>query len=222
MGLLEFLHARKERPLPIPLDQVYDASIKDEPEDRMLVQNRRLADAIQEFQDHEDNPRPQEMFIFEEQRRLQPDYHVPYYWSASYHMKKRNYELAKDVLKAGITQCRGKSALCRRLAECYFCTGDLEQSIYWFCTAIMAGDQTDFNPYLFIGYMCDAYGLKKEAYWARRRARGISYTMSYAVLEYVHSDRDKIMDFATVKKTDKAVKMLQAFYLHASRVLGNL
>lgn len=222
MGLLEFFSRRTEKPQPIGLEQVYDASIRDEPEIRMLAHNRRLADAIQDFQDHEDNPRPQEIFTFEDERRLQPDYHVPYYWCASYYMKKRNYELAKDVLRAGIEKCRGKSALCRRLAECYFCTGDLEQSIYWFCTAIMAGDQTDFNPYLFIGYMCDAYGLKKQAYWARRRARGISYAMSYAVLEYVHSDRDKIMAFATDKKTEKAVKMLEAFYLHASKALGDL
>lgn len=222
MGLVDSIFGREQKPLPVDLAEVYDASVTDRPEVRMLSHNRRLADAIQDFQDHEDNPRPQEIFIFEEERRLQPDYHVPYYWCASYHMKKRNYEMAKDVLRTGIIQCNAKSALCRRLAECYFCTEDLEKSIYWFCTAIMAGDQTDFNPYLFIGYMCDAYHRKKAAYWARRRARGISYTMTYAALEYVPSDRDKIMALAEKKKTDKAVAMLETFYLHASKALGNL
>ena len=219
MGIFDLLY-RKEKPLPLDPGEVFDCSIKDEPEPRLLSGNMRLANTILDFQDQ--GARPAEMFVFEDERRLQPDYHVPYYWCASYYMKMRNYAEAKSVLREGITKCRSKSQLCRRLAECYFCTEDLEESIYWFCTAIMAGDQTDFNPYLFIGYMCDAYGMKDAAWWARRRARGISYTMSFAVLEYVHSDRERIMELALKKKSDKAAKMLETFYLYASKKLGNL
>lgn len=221
MGLLSSFFPGKEKPLPISLDQVYDSTIKDEPEPRMIAHHPRMADAIQAFLDEGASNR-QLIFVFEEERKREPDYHLAYYWSALFNMKSRNYPVAMEILREGIARCRTKSPLCRELAECHFCVEDLEQSIYWFCTAIMAGDQTDFNPYLFIGYMCDAYGLKEEAWWARRRARGISYTMSQAALEYVPSDRDRIMDLALKKRTEKAEKMLQAFYLYASHVLGNL
>jgi len=221
MGLLDSLLGRNDKPLPIGLDEVYDATIKDGLEPRLLSHDAVLANAIQDFLDHGDTGR-QLIFVFEEARKREPDYHVPYYWCALYNMKGRNYPAAMAILREGIEKCRVKSVLCRELAECYFCTENLEMSIYWFCTSIMAGDQTDFNPYLFIGYMCDALGLKDAAWWARRRARGISYTMSGAATEYIGSDRDRIMALASKKKTDRAVKMLSAFYLHASRALGNL
>ncbi|HMK48069.1 MAG TPA: hypothetical protein VK436_15720 [Methanocella sp.] len=221
MGLLDSLLGRNHRQPPINIDEVYDVTIRDELEPRLLSHNTKLTNAIQDFLDHGD-PERRLIFIFEEARKNEPDYHVPYYWCALCNMKRRNYPAAMTILSEGIEKCKVKSVLCRELAECHFCMEDLEKSIYWFCTSIMAGDQTDFNPYLFIGYMGDAWGMNDAAWWARRRARGISYTMSGAATEYIGSDRDRIMALASKKKTDQAVKMLETFYLHASRKLGNL
>ena len=219
MGLLD---TKRKREVPaIEMSEVYDASVNDLPEPRSPGFDRALTKAIQDYTTPE-NVRKMEIFRFEEARRREPDFYLPYYWIATCHMEHRNYPMAVDVLREGIRQARTKSILCRRLGECYFGLKDMEQAAFWFCTAVMAGDQTDFHVYLYLGYMYDAYGMKEASYWARRRARGISYQLTYMALEYLKRDMDRIEEVALEHQTDRVRRMLAAFYPFAKKKLGHL
>jgi TPR repeat protein len=203
------------------MSEVYDASVKDLPEQRTPGFDKALTKAIHDYTEPE-NVRKTEIFRFEEAKRREPDFYLPYYWIATYNMERKNYQVAVDVLREGIRQARTKSILCRRLGECYFGLKDMEQAAFWFCTAVMAGDQTDFHVYLYLGYMYDAYGMKEASYWARRRARGISYQLTYMALEYLKRDMDRIKEVALEHKTDRVKRMLAAFYPFAKKKLGHL
>jgi tetratricopeptide (TPR) repeat protein len=221
MGLLEVFKGDKPEAPAIDLREVYDATIKDLPDPRFPSHDQALAKAIQDYL-AEDNVRKSEIFRFEEARHREPDFYLAYYWIATYHMGMKNYQQAIEVLKDGIAKSLIKSPLCRRLAECYFWSGDVERAIYWFCTAIMAGDQTDYNVYLYLGYIFEAYGLKKASYWARRRGRGISYQMTYVAMEYMKRDIDRITEMVNRHKNEHSRRMLEAFYPFAKKTLGHL
>lgn len=221
MGLLEFFKGEKPEAPALDLREVYDAAVKDMPDPRPPAHDRALAKAIQEYL-AEDNTRKFEIFQFEEARRREPDFYLAYYWIATYHMYKKNYPAAIDTLNEGIAKSRIKSPLCRRLAECYFWSGDLRKAIYWLCTGIMAGDQTDYNAYLYLGYICEAHGLKKASEWARRRGRGISYQLTYTAIEYRKSDIDRITTVVDRYKNEQTRRMLEAFYPFAKKKLGYL
>jgi hypothetical protein len=221
MGLLDIITGRKEQAPAIDLALVYDTSVKDLPEPRFPGFDEALTKAIQDYTSL-DNVRKNEIFQFEAARLREPDFYLPYYWIATYHMNHKNYQSAIDVLHEGIEKSRTKSILCRRLGECYFWAGNLEKAVYWFCTAIMAGDQTDYHVYLFLGYMYAAYGMKNASYWAIRRARGISYQLTYMALEYLKKDSDRIKEIAMQNETDRVHRMLAAFYPFAKKKLGYL
>jgi hypothetical protein len=221
MGLLDTITRRDARAPAIDLTEAYDASIKDLPEPRVPDFDKALTKAINDYTAPE-NVRKTEIFQFEEAKRREPDFYLPYYWIATYHLERKNHPAALDVLHEGIDRARTKSILCRRLGECYFRTRDMEKAAYWLCTAVMAGDQTDYHTYLYLGYMYDAYGMKEASYWARRRARGISYQMTYMALEYLKQDIDRIKEVALQHRTDRAQRMLAAFYPFAKKKLGHL
>ncbi len=223
MGLLEIFRGEKPEAPAIGLSEVYDASIKDLPDSRIPAHDQALAKAIQDYvTDENANVKYNQIFRFEEARHREPDFYLSYYWIATYNMDRKNYQQAIEVLKDGIAKSLVKSPLCRRLAECYFWSGDVERAIYWFCTAIMAGDQTDYNVYLYLGYIFEAYGLKKASYWARRRGRGISYQMTYVAIEYMKRDIDRITDMVNRHKNEHSRRMLEAFYPFAKKTLGYL
>jgi hypothetical protein len=221
MGLLDIITGHKEKAPAIDLSEVYDASVKDLPEPRFPGFDEALTKAIQDYTTPE-NVRKNEIFQFEAARLREPDFYLPYYWVATYNMDHKNYQPAIDVLHEGIEKARTKSILCRRLGECYFWARDMEKAAYWFCTAIMAGDQTDYHAYLFLGYMYQAYGMKEASYWARRRGRGISYQMTYLAVEYIKSQIDRIRELAEKGRTEHVTKMLAAFYPFAKKKLGYL
>jgi tetratricopeptide (TPR) repeat protein len=162
MGLLDTITRREAKGPAIDLKEVYDASIKDLPEPRFPGWDEALTQAVNDYTIPE-NVRKTEIFQFEAARLREPDFYLPYYWIATYNMERKNYRSAIDVLHEGIRQARTKSVLCRRLGECYLWVGDVEKAVYWLCTAIMAGDQTDFHAYLYLGYIYDAYGMKEAA-----------------------------------------------------------
>jgi hypothetical protein len=221
MGLLETITGREAKVPAMDLKEVYDASVRDQPEPRVPGFDKALTKAIQDYTAPE-NVRKMEIFQFGEAKRREPDFYLPYYWIASHNMERKNYRPAIDVLHEGIREARTKSVLCRRLGECYLWAGDVEKAVYWLCTAIMAGDQTDFHAYLYLGYIYDAYGMKEASCWARRRARGISYQLTYMALEYLKQDMDRIKEKALQHKTDRAQQMLAAFYPFAKKKLGRL
>jgi hypothetical protein len=221
MGLLDTITRREAKAPPIDLKEVYDASIKDLPEPRIPGFDKVLTKAIRDYTAPE-NVRKTEIFQFEEARRREPDFYLPYYWIATYHMEHKNYRPAIDALHEGVAKARTKSILCRRLGECYLWAGDVEKAVYWLGTAIMAGDQTDFHAYLYLGYIYDAYGMKEASYWARRRARGISYQLTYMALEYLKQDMDRIKEVALQHRTEHAQRMLAALYPFAKKKLGHL
>jgi tetratricopeptide (TPR) repeat protein len=129
MGLLEIFRGEKSKAPAIDLREVYDATIKDLPDPRIPSHDQALAKAIQDYL-AEDNVRKSEIFRFEEARHREPDFYLAYYWIATYHMGMKNYQQAIEVLKDGIAKSLIKSPLCRRLAECYFWSGDVERAIY--------------------------------------------------------------------------------------------
>ncbi len=221
MGLLDTITRRKERAPSVDLEEVYDASIKDLPEPRFPGFDEALTEAIRDYTDME-NVRKHEIFQFEAAKLHEPDFYLPYYWIASYHMDHKNYPSAIGVLRDGIEKSRTKSVLCRRLGECYLWAGDTEKAIYWFCTAIMAGDQTDYHAYLFLGYIYAAYGMKNASYWAIRRARGISFQLTYIALEYIKQDSDRIKEVALQRRSERTERMLASFYPFAKKALGHL
>src|SRR5512138_3869716 len=118
MGLLETITGRKPEAPAIDLSEVYDASIRDLPEPRFPGHDQALAKAIQDYTAPE-NVRKTEIFKFEGAKMREPDFYLPSYWIASYHMERRNYQPAIEILKDGIAKARTKSVLCRRLGECY-------------------------------------------------------------------------------------------------------
>jgi tetratricopeptide (TPR) repeat protein len=221
MGLLDMITKHKPEVPAIDLSEVYDASIKDLPEPRPPGFDKVLAKAVRDYT-ASDNVRRTEIFQFEEAKKREPDFFLPYYWIATHHMKYKNYAAVIETLQEGIRQARTKSVLCRRLGECYFSAGDMEKAVYWFCTAVMAGDQTDFHVYLYLGYIYEAYGMKNASYWARRRARGISYQMTYMALEYVQQDMERIIEVARQHRTERVQRMLAALYPFAKKKLGHL
>ena len=221
MGLLEALR-RKEPVLPLDLSLVYDRTIVDEPDSRNAIQHQNLARAIRDYQSPENPRKREEVFVFEEERRRQPDYYLPVYWVARSFMDKKNYGAAVEVLREGIAKCKIKGVLCRLLGQCYFGLGDLEKSIYWFCTAIMAGEDKDYHSHLYLGYMYEALGMKEASWWIRRRARGISYVTIGIAMEYDPRSIDVIEQFAREHRTERAVQMLETFYRYAEKKLGYL
>lgn len=220
MGLLDVLRKEDKGP-SLDLSLVYDRSVVDDPDALLGTQDPALADAIRNYQVPE-NSQKSEVYTFEEERHLHPDYYLPHYWVATAHMDKKNYPAAVAVLQEGIRQCRVKSVLCRRLGECYLNLGNLEKAIYWFCTAVMAGEKNDYNSDLYLGYIAEAFSLKKASYWFRRRARGISYLTTYIAIEYTKESIDRIEAIVRQHRSEHALQMLEAFYLHAKKSLGNL
>ena len=184
MGLFDTLLGKNEiEESPRDIEGLYDRTIKDQEDIATVMASPKFKEAINEYQRPE-NVRRDHVFIFEEERRRVPDFYLPYYWLASYNMDMNNPDMAKSILKEGIERCRIKSVLCRKLAEIYFETNRLEDALYWFFTAIMAGGRdTDFHSFLYLGYIFDEYGMKEASWWARRRARGISYNYFYVAAE---------------------------------------
>lgn len=223
MGFLEKLMGkREEEPGPVDIKGLYNENVKDIEDTRSMSDSQQMKKAIMDYQDP-DNVEKREIFIFEDNRKLFPDFFLPYYWVATYHFDRGNFESAEKVLIEGIEKCRIKSILCRRLAEYYFLKNRLEPSLYWFFTAIMAGDKTmDFHSFMYLGYIFEEHDMKEASQWARRRARGIAYKLFYDAAEYSGRKRDMIKRVAASNKNEKTVCILNNFYRYAKNNIPEL
>jgi hypothetical protein len=220
MGFSGLLKKREEAPCDIK--DLYDPGIRDMDEGRPLFCSQELGDAILEYQDPEIVDKKQ-AFIFEREMIRSPDYYLPCYWVATFQMDNGNFEAAKKTLKDGIARCRMKSVLCRRLAEIYLRTHHLEESLRWFFTSIMADDKkTEFNSFLYLGYIFRAHGMKDASVWARRRARGMSYTLLYTAMDFTPSSIERIERITTSEKSPVTEDMLKRFYSYALKNMKDL
>ncbi|MCD1294141.1 hypothetical protein CUJ83_03925 [Methanocella sp. CWC-04] len=220
MGLLERIFGEKEGDVvSTDISGLYEQRIQDMEEKRTLSDNKKLQKAIMDYQDPE-NTEKREIFVFEEEINNNPDYYLPYYWSATHKFNKGNFEQAKEILIKGIEKCKLKSVLCRRLAEFYFMKGHLENALYWFFTALMASSSdTDFHSYFYLGYIFEAHGMKDASQLARRKGRGIAYRLFYDTAEYSKSKAEKIKTHAVSIKNEKTLKMLKDFYRYEKKNL---
>ena len=228
MGFLDILTGRKaeetEEAIPAPVDVTgqYDNRVRDQEDPRAIKDFPALQKAIAEYQAG-DNIEKREIFEFQEALKNAPDYYLPYYWVATYHYDKGNFEEARTVLQEGIAKCLIKSVLCRRLGEFYFARGLLDDAIYWFFTTIMADTgNIDFHAYLYLGYMAEAYGLKSASNWFRRRAHGIAYKLIYEHAEYSHRKKDWIVTNTRRFENDRNARQLQNLYAYARGHFKNL
>jgi hypothetical protein len=226
VGLLEKLLGKQggdEGPvIDIKGKGMYDESIFDMEEKRTLTDVPKLKKAIIEYQEP-GNIEKREIFTFEEEKKNYPDFYLPYYWVATYHFDKNNFDQAKDILMEGISKSKMKSVLCRRLAEFYFLKNKFESALYWFFTAIMANkSNVDFHSYMYLGYIFEEHGMKDASNWARRRARGITYRLFYDSAEYSHKKRDKIKQITSLNKNEHTGSLLRDFYRYAKKNIGYL
>lgn len=228
MGLLDRFMKKKEEDedttgLPdVDISGLYDAGVKDVEDSRPITEFPGFEKAVMDYQSPE-NVEKREIFIFEETMKKNPDYFLPYYWAATYHFNKNNFDEAKRVLLEGVRQSKMKSVLCRRLGEMYLEKGKVEDALYWLITAIMAGrTDTDFHSYFYLGYAFDGHGMKKASDWAVRRGRGIAYTMFYEACEYSKDKKEHIIDLVIQNKTLKSKKMMEDFYAYARKNIKKL
>jgi hypothetical protein len=218
MGLLDKLMGKGgDEEIKGDVTGLFDPNIRDVKDTRTINESQALNKAIMEYQSP-NNVDKREIFTFDSEIRNTPDFYLPYYWAATYHFDKGNFEEAKKILLDGIGNSNIKSVLCRRLGEYYFLSGDVEGALYWLFTTITAdtGD-IDYHTYLYLAYIYEAYGMKKGAGWMLRRARGISYKLLMQAAEYSAKKKEKILDIALNKKSESVQRKLESFYAYARR-----
>jgi hypothetical protein len=218
MGLLDKLMGKEDEAAEIKdVTGLFDPNIKDVKDTRTINESPALNKAIMEYQSP-NNVDKREIFTFDSEIRNAPDFYLPYYWAATYHFEKGNFEEAKKILLEGIKNSSIKSVLCRRLGEYYFLSGDVEGALYWLFTTITADTgNIDYHTYLYLAYIYEAYGMKKAAGWMLRRARGISYKLLMQAAEYSAKKKEKILDIAQNKKSENVARKLESFYAYARR-----
>ncbi|WP_174591715.1 hypothetical protein [Methanocella conradii] len=223
MGLLDKLMGKgEESDIQVDVSGMFDGSLKDVKDARIVNESPALSKAIMDYQSP-NNVDKLEVFTFESEMRRMPDFYLPYYWAATYHFDKGNFEEAKKILLDGIKNCKVKSVLCRRLGEFYFLGGDVENGLYWFFTTMMADTgNIDYHSYLYLAYVFEAYGMKKAAAWAMRRARGISYKLLMQAAEYSAKKKEKIVGIAMKNKSEQIARKLEGFYRYAKPALKDL
>ncbi|MDI6896851.1 hypothetical protein [Methanocella conradii] len=222
MGLLDKLMGKGEESPGVDVSGMFDGSLKDVKDPRNVNDSPALSKAIMDYQSP-NNVDKLEVFTFESEMRRMPDFYLPYYWAATYHFDKGNFEEAKKILLDGIKNCKVKSVLCRRLGEFYFLGGDVENGLYWFFTTMMADTgNIDYHSHLYLAYVFEAYGMKKAAAWAMRRARGISYKLLMQAAEYSAKKKERIVGIAMKNKSEQIARKLEGFYTYAKPALKDL
>jgi len=222
VGLLEKLMGRPEGSGPVDITGLFDQTIKDTADSRTIGESPALNAAITEYQSL-DNVDKNEIFTFDSEIRRAPDFYLPYYWAATYHFDKGNFQEAKKILLEGIKNCHIKSVLCRRLGEFTLLSGDVEGALYWLFTTTMADTgNIDYHSYLYLAYVFEAYGMKQAEGWALRRARGVSYKILNEAAEYSAKKKEKIRGIAQASKSEAIAKKLDSFYRYAKPVLKEL
>lgn len=222
VGVLDSLLGKKEDSGPVDVTGLFDQSIKDTEDSRTIGESPALNQAIMEYQ-NPNNVEKNEIFTFNCEVRRMPDFYLPYYWAATYHFDKGNFEEAKKILLEGIKNCRIKSVLCRRLGEFYILKGDVESSLYWLFTTTFADTSNiDYHAYLYLAYVFEVYGMNKAEGWALRRARGISYKILMQAAEYSAKKKEKIKSIAQAHKSESIAKKLTDYYRYAKPALKTL
>ncbi len=223
MGLLDKLIGKgEESGGPVDVAGLFDDGVKDEKDPRNVSDSPALSKAVMDYQSP-NNVEKREIFTFDSEIRRAPDFYLPYYWAATYHNDKGNFEEAKKILLEGIKCCKIKSVLCRRLGEFYLDAGDVEKALYWFFTTIIADSGSiDYHSYLYLAYVSEVYGLKNIATWARRRSRGISYKLLFEAAEYSTKKKEKIKGTAEKCRSELIKKKLVDFYRYAKPLLKEL
>ncbi len=216
------LMGKREESGPADIAGLFDQSIKDAADPRTIGESPALNKAIMEYQSP-DNVEKKEIFTFDSEIRRAPDFYLPYYWAATYHFDKGNFDEAKKILLEGIKNCRIKSVLCRRLGEFCLQKGDVANALYWFFTTAMADTSSiDYHAYLYLAYIFEVYGMRKAEGWALRRARGISYKILMQAAEYSARKKEKIKGVAEAHKSEAVAKKLDGFYRYAKPALKPL
>ena len=224
---MDKLMGKKEEPdtfEPVSVDVTgqYDIKVRDMADMRTINDFPELQKAIMEYQDPE-NVEKREVFSFGETMKGTPDFYLPYYWVATYHFDKGNFDEARKVLTDGIAKSKVKSVLCRRLGEFYYARGMVEDAVYWFFTTIMADTgNVDYHAYLYLGYICDTYDMKKASQWMRRRAHGIAYKLLFEHIEYSDSKRKWIMGVSRKNQNERIAHKLKDLYVYARGHLEKL
>ncbi len=222
MGVLDSLLGKREDSGPVDITGLFDRGVKDEADPRTIGESPALNKAIMEYQSP-NNVDKSEIFTFESEIRRAPDFYLPYYWAATYHNDKGNFDEAKKILLEGIKSCRIKSVLCRRLGEFYLQKGDVENAIYWFFTTTTADTESiDYHAYIYLAYIYEVYGMKKAEGWALRRARGISYKILMQAAEYSAKKKEKVKAAAQACRSEAIAKKLDDFYRYAKPTLKEL
>jgi tetratricopeptide (TPR) repeat protein len=223
MGLLDKLMGNEERSEgDADVAGLFGGDIKDERDPRTVNESPALSKAIMDYQSP-NNVEKREIFTFDSEIHRAPDFYLPYYWAATYHFDKGNFEEAKKILLEGIKNSKVKSVLCRRLGEFYLLSGDVDNALYWFFTTIMADTGSiDYHSYLNLAYISEVYGLKNIVSWALRRARGISYKILFEAAEYSPKKKERIKAAAENNKSEHIAGKLMGFYRYAKPRLKEL
>ncbi len=222
MGILDQLMGKGESPAQVDVAGLFDPNIKDVKDARTLNESPALGKAIMEYQSP-NNVDKSEIFTFDSEIRRTPDFYLPYYWAATYHFDKGNFEEAKQILLEGIKNCNIKSVLCRRLGEFYFLKGDVDNALYWLFTTVMADTSNiDYHAYLYLAYIFEAYGMKRATNWALRRSRGISYKIMMEAAEYSRKKKEKILGIAQAHKSEAIASKLDRFFRYAKPTLKEI
>lgn len=201
---------------------LFGLNIADVKDDRTVSQMPALQKAIMEYQSPE-NMEKREIFTFDSEMRVNPDFYLPYYWAATYHFDKGNFDEAKKILLDGIKNCNIKSVLCRRLGEFCFLKGDVDSALYWFFTTVMADTGSiDYHSYIYLGYVYEVYGMDRASAWALRRARGITYKLLQVATEYLPKKKEQIMGIAAGCRSERTAKKLGDFYRYAKPALRDI
>lgn len=220
MGILDKLTGRP--PAEVDVRGLFEKDVADLKDHRNLNENQALTKAIMEYQSP-NNVEKAEIFTFDSEMRKTPDFYLPYYWAATYHFDKGNFEEAKKILLDGIKNSNIKSVLCRRLGEYYLQQGDVDHALYWLFTAVLADTgHIDYHVYLYIAYIAEVYGLRRITSWALRRSRGISYKVMLEAAEYSTKKKERIQGIAETHKNDRIGSKLEAFYDYAKPRLKDI
>jgi tetratricopeptide (TPR) repeat protein len=225
MGLLDKLMGKEEDSKgqgAVDVSGLFDPGIRDVNDPRNLNESPPLLKAIREYQSP-NNVDKSEIFTFDSEMRRTPDFYLPYYWAATYHFDKGNFEEARKILLDGIKNSNVKSVLCRRLGEYYLLKGDVDNALYWLFTTVMADTgKIDYHAYLYLAYIAEVYGLKKLTSWALRRSRGISYKIMMEAAEYSAKKKEKIKEIAQKNNSELIAGKLESFYRYAKPVLKEI
>jgi len=139
-----------------------------------------------------------------------PDFDYLYYWTGTAYIGDGDLSSARAILKEGLRKAKSKAFLCLKLGDAELKAQDAKKALKWWCQSIHCHESNphdlDNSPYLYLGAIAGAYGLKREYDAFNHKAHRIrNADLSYEAM----SD---IQNLFTDQKTEAIVTVVKRMF----------